>query len=152
VYVHPVMALLALTVAGLAGAAIAFIWTNTEIGRGSKVEQTVLALAYAASLLIFFLGMFEGSATRWALPVAIMIMGSGTAWANWRGGTVFWIVFGVMAVLGGLSTLVMQLYFPTLSMGVFLVLNVPWLALMVWLVFMIAYKTWIQMAARRRKS
>ena len=137
--------------AGLAGAAIAFIWTNTEIGRSSKVEHTVLALAYAASLLVFFLGMFESSEAAWALPVAIMIMGSGTAWANWRGGTVFWIVFGVMAVLGGLSTLLMRLYFPTLSMVVFLALNVPWLALVVWLVFMIAYRTWIQIAARRKE-
>ena len=150
-YIHPFMAGLALVVAGLTGAAIAFIWANAGIGRSSKVEHTMLALAYAASLLIFIFGMFRGRGEApWAVPVAVMIMGLGTAWANWRAGDRFWLVFGAMTFLGSLSMLVMELFISTLSLSLFLILNIPWMLLMVCLVYMIIRRTSKQIAARRR--
>jgi len=151
-YVHPFMAVLAIVTAALAGAAIAFIWANARITTGGKVEHTLLALAYAVSLLIFVSGMFNADTARWALPVAVMVMGSGTAWANWRAGVRFWLVFGLMAFLGGSSLLVMQVWLTTLSLGLFLALNLPWLVLALWLIGMIARWAWCEVALRRRGS
>lgn len=148
-YIHPLVAVLALAVAALAGAVISFIWTSSGLGKSGKIEHSVLALAYAASLLIFILGTFKGAELPWAWPTAVMIMGSGTAWANYRAGTEFWLVFGLMTVLGGISTLAMQTI-PNPSLGLFLALNIPWLALMVWLIFMIIYRSCREVAAHRK--
>ena len=55
-----------------------------------------------------------------------------------------------MTDMGGLTTLLLGVFYTTLSMGLFLVLNIPWLALMVWLVFMMIYRSWVQFAARKK--
>lgn len=151
-YVHPFVAILGLVVAGLAGGAIAFIWTSAGISRCRKVEHSILALAYAASLVIFVTGMFESHHARWALPVAVMVMGSGTAWANWRAGVTFWLVFGLMTLLGGISMLVMENCIRTLSLKVFLALNLPWMVLLVWLLYMLLRRTWGGAAGKSHES
>jgi len=150
-YVHPLMAGLVIIVAGLTGAAISFIWTNTGISRIGKIEHTILAFIYAVSLPVFLAGMLDAKAALWALPVAIMLMGSGTAWANWRVGTKFWLLFGLMALLGGTSLLITQYYMSEPSLKVFLAFNAPWMILMLWLVGIVLHKAWTQAALRRRK-
>ena len=148
-YVHPLIALLALLAAGLAGAAISFIWVSRTISKSGKIEHTVLSLAYAVSLLVFIFGMSQGERVPWALPAAVMLMGSGTAWANWRAGVHFWLVFALMTVLGGASMLVMEIWVRKLTLPVFFALNIPWMALMLWLVFMISRWAWGEYGVRR---